>query len=104
VTPSIKPKSACRHDLVALGEVMLRLDPGDTRISTTRSVRAREDGGDSLATGLFYGFSSDKGPQWAVDSGAAHGSPAMTTPGDTTGAILGEVDKAMKGMGARVVR
>ena len=31
-----KPDSA-RWDLVALGEVMLRLDPGDGRIATTRS-------------------------------------------------------------------
>ncbi len=27
-------------DLVSLGEVMLRLDPGDERISTTRQFRA----------------------------------------------------------------
>lgn len=33
-------------DLVALGEVMLRLDPGDERIATTRSFRAWEGGGE----------------------------------------------------------
>ena len=32
----IKPKDQCRWDLVSLGEVMLRLDPGDGRIATTR--------------------------------------------------------------------
>ena len=30
----IKPKSECRWDAVALGEVMIRLDPGDTRAPT----------------------------------------------------------------------
>ena len=40
-------------DLVALGEVMLRLDPGDERISTTRSFRAWEGGGEyNVARGL----------------------------------------------------
>src|SRR2546423_3744635 len=46
-------KNNCRFDLVALGEVMLRLDPGDTRISTTRSFRAWEGGGEyNVARGL----------------------------------------------------
>jgi 2-dehydro-3-deoxygluconokinase len=36
----------CRWDLVALGEVMLRLDPGDERISTARTFRAWEGGGE----------------------------------------------------------
>jgi 2-dehydro-3-deoxygluconokinase len=46
-------KDACKWDLVALGEVMLRLDPGDERISTTRSFRAWEGGGEyNVARGL----------------------------------------------------
>ena len=32
----IKEKSTCQYDLVSLGEVMLRMDPGDGRIRTTR--------------------------------------------------------------------
>src|SRR5579875_183452 len=36
----------CRWDLVALGEVMLRLDPGEGRIATARSFRAWEGGGE----------------------------------------------------------
>ena len=35
---------------------------------------------------------------------AAHGALAMTTPGDTSMATLSEVEKAMKGGGARVDR
>jgi 2-dehydro-3-deoxygluconokinase len=48
-----RPKDECRWDLVALGEVMLRLDPGDERISATRSFRAWEGGGEyNVARGL----------------------------------------------------
>ena len=48
-----KPKSACRWDLVSLGEVMLRLDPGDGRIATTRAFRVWEGGGEyNVARGL----------------------------------------------------
>ncbi|MBT3667229.1 MAG: sugar kinase, partial [Opitutae bacterium] len=36
----IKPKSDCRYDLVSLGEVMLRLDPGEGRIRTARNFSA----------------------------------------------------------------
>jgi 2-dehydro-3-deoxygluconokinase len=75
-------------------------------------ARTREDleifdrvgGGDSFASGLIYGFLAGKGPQWAVECGAAHGALAMTTPGDTTMATLSEVQKIMKGAGARVER
>jgi len=64
----------------------------------------RVGGGDSFASGLIYGFLTERGPQWAVDCGAAHGALAMTTPGDTTMASLSEVEKVMKGGGARVAR
>jgi 2-dehydro-3-deoxygluconokinase len=64
----------------------------------------RVGGGDSFASGLIYGFLSGKGPQWAVECGAAHGALAMTTPGDTSMATLAEVLGVMKGGGARVQR
>ncbi|HUG54397.1 MAG TPA: sugar kinase [Vicinamibacteria bacterium] len=64
----------------------------------------RVGGGDSFASGLIYGFLVGKGPQWAVECGAAHGALAMTTPGDTTMATLDEVLRVMKGGGARVAR
>src|ERR671913_224427 len=64
----------------------------------------RVGGGDSFASGLIYGFLTDKGPQWAVECGAAHGALAMTTPGDTTMATLSEVERVMKGGTARVAR
>jgi 2-dehydro-3-deoxygluconokinase len=64
----------------------------------------RVGGGDSFASGLIYGFLANKGPEWAVECGAAHGALAMTTPGDTSMATLAEIEKAMRGGGARVER
>jgi len=64
----------------------------------------RVGGGDSFAAGLIYGFLKDKGPQWSVECGAAHGALAMTTPGDTSMATLSEVERVMKGGTARVAR
>jgi 2-dehydro-3-deoxygluconokinase len=64
----------------------------------------RVGGGDSFASGLIYGFLTERGPQWAVECGAAHGALAMTTPGDTTMASMSEVEKAMKLGTARVDR
>jgi len=64
----------------------------------------RIGGGDSFASGLIYGFLMNKGAQWAVECGAAHGALAMTTPGDTTMATLSEVERVMKGGNARVAR
>jgi 2-dehydro-3-deoxygluconokinase len=64
----------------------------------------RVGGGDSFASGLIYGFLTERGPQYAVECGAAHGALAMTTPGDTTMATLSEVERVMRGGGARVAR
>lgn len=43
---NIKKTSECRWDIVSLGEVMLRFDPGDDRIHTARSFRVWEGGGE----------------------------------------------------------
>jgi 2-dehydro-3-deoxygluconokinase len=52
-TLDIKAAAACRFDLVSLGEVMLRLDPGEGRIHTTRAFTAWEGGGEyNVARGL----------------------------------------------------
>jgi 2-dehydro-3-deoxygluconokinase len=56
----IKPKEKCRWDLVSLGEVMLRLDPGDVRVATARQFRAWEGGGEyNVARGLKRCFGLD---------------------------------------------
>ena len=50
---SIKSEQECRWDIASLGEVMLRLDPGEGRIHTTRSFRVCEGGGEyNVARGL----------------------------------------------------
>ena len=43
---TIKPKSECTFDQLSMGEVMLRLDPGEGRIRTARSFQAWEGGGE----------------------------------------------------------
>src|SRR5882672_8055777 len=56
----IKPKEGRRFDLVALGEVMLRFDPGEDRISTTRAFRVWEGGGEyNVARALKRCFGLD---------------------------------------------
>jgi 2-dehydro-3-deoxygluconokinase len=67
-------------------------------------IMDRIGGGDSFASGLIYGFLANRGAQWAVECGAAHGALAMTTPGDTSMATLAEVERVMKGGTARVSR
>src|SRR6201991_5351091 len=57
---NIKPKSDCRWDVISLGEVMLRLDPGDGRIHTTRTFQVWEGGGEyNVARGLKRCFGMD---------------------------------------------
>lgn len=64
----------------------------------------RVGGGDSFASGFIYGLMATGDAQKAVEYGAAHGALAMTTPGDTSMADKSEVEKLMKGGGARVQR
>jgi 2-dehydro-3-deoxygluconokinase len=43
---TLKPASSCHYDQISLGEVMLRLDPGETRVRTARHFTAWEGGGE----------------------------------------------------------
>lgn len=53
----IKEYSETAWDIVALGEVMLRFDPGDDRIQTARSFRVWEGGGEyNVARTLAHCF------------------------------------------------
>ena len=50
---TLRARESCRWDLVSLGEVMLRLDPGDGRVHTTRTFQVWEGGGEyNVARGL----------------------------------------------------
>ena len=56
----VKPKSECKYDILSLGEVMVRLDPGNERIHTTRNFRVWEGGGEyNVARGLKRCFKKD---------------------------------------------
>src|SRR3989337_2334174 len=49
----IRSAESCRWDCVSLGEIMIRLDPGEERIRTTRHFRVWEGGGEyNVARGL----------------------------------------------------
>lgn len=64
----------------------------------------RVGGGDSFASGLIYGLMTYDDAKIAVNYGIAHGALAMTTPGDTSTAVLKEVENIVKGGSARVNR
>lgn len=60
MTLKIKSKENCRWDLVSLGEIMVRFDPGEKRIATTRSFEVCEGGGEyNVARGLKRCFGLD---------------------------------------------
>ena len=57
---NLRPREECRFDAVSLGEIMLRLDPGEGRIRTARSFRAWEGGGEyNVIRGLHKCFGMD---------------------------------------------
>lgn len=59
---SLKRESECAFDIVSLGEVMLRLDPGNRRIHTARSFDVWEGGGEyNVARGLRRCFEKRAG-------------------------------------------
>jgi 2-dehydro-3-deoxygluconokinase len=56
---TLRSAASCAWDLVALGEVMLRFDPGDTRIARARSFNVWEGGGEyNVARALRRCFAS----------------------------------------------
>ncbi len=59
---NLRPKEECIFDEISLGEIMLRLDPGEGRIKTARSFRAWEGGGEyNVARGLRRCFGMKTG-------------------------------------------
>src|SRR5580765_7623508 len=52
-TLNLKPDGSVKYDLIALGEIMLRLDPGEGRVRTAREFKVWEGGGEyNVARGL----------------------------------------------------
>jgi 2-dehydro-3-deoxygluconokinase len=64
----------------------------------------RVGGGDSFASGFFYGLLNERSADEALAYGVAHGALAMTTPGDTSMATLDEVERLRRGASPRVQR
>ena len=59
---TVKPKDSCRWDEISLGEIMIRLDPGEGRIKTSRSFQVWEGGGEyNVARGLKRCFGLNTG-------------------------------------------
>jgi len=71
---TIRDPKSCRFDILALGEVMLRLDPGEGRVRTARSFRVWEGGGEyNVARGLRKCFGLRAGVCTAfVDNEVGH--------------------------------
>jgi 2-dehydro-3-deoxygluconokinase len=50
---TVKDHGSCKYDILSLGEIMLRLDPGEGRIHTARQFKVWEGGGEyNVARGL----------------------------------------------------
>ncbi|NJC41680.1 2-dehydro-3-deoxygluconokinase [Brevundimonas alba] len=68
------------------------------------AVLDRVGGGDGFVSGMAWAFLTGRGPQAAVELGAAHGALAMTTPGDNAMTSLSEVEAVAAGGGAAAIR
>ncbi|KKK48790.1 hypothetical protein LCGC14_3141600, partial [marine sediment metagenome] len=71
---NIKSAEECRYDAVALGEVMMRIDPGDVPTARARTARIWHGGGETnVAEGLAYCFAMRTAVVTAlVDDGIGH--------------------------------
>jgi 2-dehydro-3-deoxygluconokinase len=67
-------------------------------------IEDRVGGGDGFCSGSIYALLDGRGPQEAVDMGAAHGALLQSTRGDTSMITLEEVNHVMKGGSARIKR
>ena len=81
---NLKPEGTYRYDAVSLGEIMLRLDPGEGRIRTARSFQAWEGGGEyNVVRGLHKCFGMNTGVITAfADNEVGKILPPHTLPPD----------------------
>jgi 2-dehydro-3-deoxygluconokinase len=114
-----RPAADCRFDAVSLGEVMLRLDPGDLRIRTTRSFRVWEGGGEynvtrglrrcfGLRTAVVTAFADNDAGRLAEDlilTGGVDTSLIRWVPYDGVGrAVRNGLNFTERGFGVRGAR
>ena len=101
-TTTRRPKTANRNDWAAFGYAESNVFRSTEYLDL--EIFDRVGGGDSFASGLIYGLLADKGMEWALNCGVAHGALAMTTPGDSSMATLNEVERMMAGSSTGVER
>lgn len=90
--------SASRHDLSAVcfdGKKVYQ-----SAAYKNVEVFDRVGSGDAFASGFIYGFLAEKGIDYAVECGTAHGVLVMTTPGDNSASTLAEIEKLVGGESA----
>lgn len=94
--------SASRHDL---GGVCL-IDGQVVRSKDYKNMEVldRVGSGDAFASGFIASMLASKDARFAIDCGAAHGSLAMTTPGDTSMSTMDEITALIEGAGAGAKR
>ncbi len=87
---TLRPADECRYDALALGEVMLRLDPGEFRIRTARSFTAWEGGGEyNVVRGLSRVFGQRAGVITAlVDDEVGHLVESMIMAGGVDPSLI----------------
>ena len=104
-------RGALSADMITWGAVLYDVEGDAVHQAAVRErieIADRTGGGDSFASGVIAALLNGKGPEDAVQWGAAHGILVQSTPGDTTNVkqenVLKEIDRAMKGGGVSALR
>ena len=87
---TLRAAEDCRYDALALGEVMLRLDPGELRIRTARNFTAWEGGGEyNVVRGLSRVFGQRAGVITAlVDDEVGHLIEGLVMAGGVDSSLI----------------
>jgi len=104
-------RGALSADMITWGAVLYDVEADKVHQAAVRErveIADRTGGGDSFASGVIAALLKGKGPEDAVQWGAAHGILVQETPGDTTNVkqsdVEKEIDRALKGGGVSALR
>jgi len=104
-------RAALSADRINWGAVLYDVAEDAIHVAVTREnveIADRTGGGDSFASGVAAALMNGKGPDEAVQWGAAHGICVQSTPGDVSmvkqADVLKEVKRAMTGGGVSALR
>lgn len=101
-TTTRRPHTASRNDFGAFGYANGECIAA--RELAGLEILDRVGGGDGFASGLLCGLMEERGLEWALNCGVAHGALAMTTTGDNSYATRTEVERVMAGASASSLR